>query len=432
MDYAKTKEYIRSLSKSGSKPGLERISKLLELIGNPQDKLKFVHIAGTNGKGSVTAMISSSINAAGYKCGAFFSPYVNDVRECFRISGKKPTQANTAAAFSYVKQFADTMEKEGEAPTEYEVITAAALHLFRMAKCDIVCLEACMGGKLDVTNISNSTLVSVITQIEIDHTRFLGESISEIAAHKCGILRKNGICVSSPEQLPEALDTISYECRKHSCRLILPDTTDYEFVVLPSGPFKQFFYKNIEFNLSMIGKHQINNALTAIETLFALRSLGFDISDHALSKGVSSAVLAARVERISKKPLVLLDSAHNFSGITALCNVIDEIGCKNIRVVMGMLADKEYEKCIAMLAERSKKIYAVAPQNPRALSGEALAESAAKLGCDSASFVTLEGAFDAAAEELKSDEALIICGSFYVSMILRDRAINYFSGGLFQ
>lgn len=431
MDYAKTKEYIRSLSKSGSKPGLERIKKLLELMGNPQDKLKFVHIAGTNGKGSVTAMISSSLNVAGYKCGAFFSPYVNDVRECFRIFGKKTTQANTAAAFSYVKQFADIMEKDGDTPTEYEVITAAALHLFYTAGCDIVCMEACMGGKLDVTNISNSTLVSVITQIEIDHTKFLGDSIAEITAHKCGILRENGICVSSPKQLQEALDTISNECRKYSCELIIPDITDYEFVILPSGPFKQFFYKNIEFDLSMIGSHQINNALTAIETLLALRRFGFNISDHALSKGVSSAVLFARVERISKKPLVILDSSHNFSGIKALCDVIDELGCKKTRILMGMLADKEYEKCIAMLAARSQKIYAVTPKNPRALSAERLAAVAALLGCDSESFFTLDGAFHAAVEDLKQDESLIICGSFYVSMILRDKAINYFSGGLF-
>ncbi len=431
MDYAKTKEYLKSLSGAGSKPGLERIRKLLELMGNPQDKLKFVHIAGTNGKGSVTAMISSTLNFAGHRCGAFFSPYVNDVRECFKIRGKKPTQSNTAAAFSYVKKFADSMAKEGDAPTEYEVITAAALHLFKTAGCDIVCMEACMGGKLDVTNISNSTLVSVITQIEIDHTKFLGESIAEITEHKCGILRENGICVSSPRQLTEALNTILVQCRKHSCKLIIPDTDDDSLIVLPSAPFKQFSYKNIEFDLSMIGNHQINNALTAIETLFALRAFGFNLPNHIISKGVSSAVLAARVERISKKPLVLLDSAHNLSGIKALCEVIDELGCKNTRVVIGMLADKEYEKCIALLAERSRKIYAVTPKNPRALPAEELAAAVSQLGCDSSSFITLEGAFDAAVKEIKKDETLIICGSFYVSMILRDKAINYFSGGLF-
>ncbi len=431
MDYAKTKEYLKSLCGIGSKPGLERIRKLLELMGNPQDKLKFIHIAGTNGKGSVTEMISSSLNVAGYRCGAFFSPYVNDVRECFKISGKKITQSKTAAAFSYVKKFADVIAKDGDAPTEYEIITAAALHLFQLSGCDIVCMEACMGGKLDVTNISNSTLVSVITQIEIDHTKFLGDSIAEITEHKCGILRENGICVSSPNQPSDACDTILKECNKHSCKLIIPDTDDDSLIVLPIAPFKQFSYKNIEFDLSMIGSHQINNALTAVETLFALRNLGFNIPDSAISQGVSSAVLAARVERISKKPLVLLDSAHNHSGIKALCDVIDELGCKNARVIIGMLADKEYEKCIALLAARSQKIYAVTPKNPRALPAEELAAVASQLGCDTSSFITLEGAFDAAVKEIKKDDTLIICGSFYVSMILRDKSINYFSGGLF-
>ncbi|MBP0989895.1 MAG: hypothetical protein J5874_01770 [Oscillospiraceae bacterium] len=428
MNYTKTCAYIKSLSKSGSKPGLERIKKLLELIGNPQKRLKFVHVAGTNGKGSVTSMIFASLTKAGFKCGAFLSPYVNDVRECIKISGKKTSQKDTSAAFSYVKKFAEIMERSDEAPTEYEVITAAVLYLFDKENCDIVCLEACMGGLLDVTNVSESTLVSVITQIDIDHTYYLGNTIEKITRHKCGILRFDSICVSYPYQNPKALKIIESECKRLSCDLVIPDRKDVK--ILSAGLYRKFTYKNIDFSLSMPGEIHIYNAITAAEALFSLRSLGYSIPDSAVSSGISSTKLEARLEIIYNKPIVMLDGAHNFSGISALCSVLDELKCKNKRVIIGMLCDKEHEKCINLVAKHCSKIYTVSPKSPRALPGETLAAEINE-SCSVESFVTLDGAFDAAVSDLKKDEALIICGSFYVSMILREKAINFFAGGMF-
>ena len=303
MNYEEALSYIHSLLVFGSQPGLERISELLEKLGNPQNKLKFIHVAGTNGKGSTCTMLSSVYKQAGYKTGLYTSPYIVDFRERMQIGGEYIPQDTLARLTKRVK---DT----GVVVTEFEFITALAMLWFLEENCDIVILEVGLGGRFDATNIIKAPLCSVIMKIDYDHTAILGDTIEQITAEKCGIIKDNAPTVSYPLQEPAALNVIV----EHNAHTVVPNLNNLEIV---SSGIKgnSFIYNGAEYSTKLIGQHQVYNAITAIE---AVNAAGLKVSQADIVTGIKNAQIPARMELISENPLVFLDGAHNPNGAEAI------------------------------------------------------------------------------------------------------------------
>ena len=420
-------DYFRSLAKFGSRPGLERVSKLAELCGRPDKKLNIIHVAGTNGKGSTVFSVAAVLTAAGHKTGCFMSPYVLDPRECILIDGTPITGEQFDAAILAVKPFADMMADDS--PTEFELQCVAALKFFCDSGCDTICLEVGMGGLLDATNFIGTPLLSVICAISIDHTAWLGENISEIAAHKCGIIKDGGVTVAYPVQDPDALDVIEKTAAIKRNPLIIPDVSAVSDLTFDSLNRASFCYKGLKLSLSMPGEHQLYNSLTVIEAALALRTAGFAISDTNITNSINSVSLPARVEILDipqnadfPAHRVIIDAGHDLQGVEALCSVLDSMNFERPPIaVAGMLADKDYTACAALLARRSRKIFAAAPNSPRAVSAEAFAQGAKCSGgpCEVVCCDDIFASLAAARAELQPNDTLLISGSFYIAMELR-------------
>ena len=289
MNYNEALNYIHSLLVFGSKPGLERISELLNKLGNPQDDLKFIHVAGTNGKGSVCTMLSNIYMKAGLKTGLYTSPYVVDFRERIQFNGEYIEKDILAELCKQVKN-------TNVVVTEFEFITAMAMLYFKYKKCDIVILETGLGGRFDATNVIKENLASVITRIDFDHTAYLGDTLEKIAMEKSGII-KNGPTICYPLQEKQAEETI----KAYSKKFVLPNTDNLE--ILNSDDFgNRFIYNNEEYKTTLSGEHQIYNALTVIETV---KTAGVSVSQNHITEGIASASIPARLEVISEKPLVV-------------------------------------------------------------------------------------------------------------------------------
>ncbi len=416
-------EYFASLGKRGSRPGLERVTRLAELCGRPDRRVKLVHVAGTNGKGSTVSAVAAALTSAGYRTGAFMSPYVLDPRECVTIDGRALSRDEFDAAMLGVKQLADTMQDDP--PTEFEAQCVAALKWFAENGCDFVCLEVGMGGLLDATNFIEKPLVSVICALSIDHTAWLGDTIEQIAAHKCGIIKPDGVTVAYPIQPDGAMRVIRETAAQKRSRLVVPERSSVTGLRRDALDRFSFGYKGLELALSMPGEHQVCNMLTAAETLFALRDAGFAISNENITKSINALSLPARAElRMIGKRRAIIDAGHDLQGVSALCAVLDSLGLEKPPVaVAGMLADKDYRSCAALLAERCRSIHSAPPASPRALSGEDFAEAVREAGGDCAvtAHPDIYAALDAALRELDEEDTLLVCGSFYVAMRLRER-----------
>lgn len=420
-------DYFYSLSKFGSRPGLERVSRLAELCGRPDKKLNIIHVAGTNGKGTTVYSLSAILTAAGYKTGCFMSPYVLDPRECLLINGIPLTREQFNDAILAVKPYADSMEADG--PTEFELQCVAALKYFYDQGCDTVCLEVGMGGLLDATNFIDTPLLSVICAISIDHTAWLGESVAEIAAHKCGIIKEGGKTVAYPVQPDDAMQVIHATAAARHNLLELPDLSAVSDLTYDTAHRASFSYKGLSFSLTMPGEHQLYNALTVTEAALALRNTHIEISDKNITDSINSTHLPARVEIIdlpaaNTAPVrrVIIDAGHDLQGVEALCSVLDSMQFDRLPVaVAGMLSDKDYTACAALLAKRCRSIHAAPPKSPRALPAEsfAAAAEAAKANCCISCHGDIFTALAAAEAELLPGDTLLISGSFYVAMELR-------------
>lgn len=420
MNYEETLQYIHSLLRFGSRPGLERIRMLLAALGNPQEKLQFVHVAGTNGKGSTTSMIAAALSRGGYRTGQYISPYVVEFRERMQIDGEMISSEELCALMNRVRPAIEAMAAREEIITEFEAITAAALLWFYERGCDIVCLEVGLGGRFDATNVIPTPAASVICSISLDHTEVLGNTLSRIAMEKCGIIKPGGITVCYPLQEPEALAVIMEHTAKRGNPLIIGNFASAEILeetVLGS----RFIYRGLEFRLQMAGLHQVANAVTAVETLFALRQRGYALPDSAIQQGLRSVRFPARMEVLSERPLVVLDGAHNLSGIQALERVMASAGGRSVRAVMGMLSDKDYRASVRLIAPRCKRIAAVRPENPRALDPQVLSELAQKFCPETAAFEDYDAAIAYIMEGLGEEDALFICGSLYLAASMREK-----------
>lgn len=380
MTYQEAKEYLEEITKYGSVLGLDSIRELLKRLNNPQNNLKFVHVAGTNGKGSTVAFITSILRAAGYKTGRYTSPSVFSYREKIQVNGSDISKDTFAEITLKMKNVIDEMCLDGLShPTIFEVETAIAFLYFEQVSCDVVVLETGLGGLLDATNIVENTLVAVLTSISMDHVEFLGNTLEEIAFHKAGIIKKDAIVVSM-EQSFNAMAVIERKCSEGNNTLLIARKSNVKQIcnVDLSVCFQYKDYKKIE--IGLLGNFQMDNAILSIEAAHALIEKGFNINSEAIRLGLKQAVWPGRFTVIRKEPLVLIDGAHNEAA--AIClkeTILTHFKHKRLMFVIGVFADKDYEKILKITAPLACSILTVTiPDNKRALNGKILAKTAEK------------------------------------------------------
>ena len=424
MTYSNAIEKINSLLRFGSCPGLERISKLLELLGNPQDYLEFVHVAGTNGKGSTCNMLASVLTSASYKTGLFTSPFILNFRERIQIDNNMISEEDLTALTSKVFPFVEQMASNGEIITEFELITAIAFLYFYEQKCDIVVLETGLGGNFDATNVINTTLVSVITSISLDHTAVLGDTLELITAEKCGIIKPSKETVFYKQD--DCVNQIVINsCNKKSNALHFANNTVLE-IVSTSIFGTEFLYNNTLIKMSFIGAHQISNAKTALTTLNVLNRLGFKTTTQNIVDGFAKLYVPARLELLSTSPIIFLDGSHNPDGLKYLSKTIKEyLPNKKILCLIGMLKDKDSITSLDYLQGLFSKVITLTPDNPRALDCHKLLENASDYFDDITAFDNKQDAIKYAMSISNEFDAIIICGSLYLASELRPLILNY-------
>lgn len=401
MNYSETLNYIHSLGNFSLPAGLERIKAVLEKLGNPQNSFKAIHIAGTNGKGSVSCMLSSVFKSAGYKTGTFISPYIIDFRERIQINGEFISENDLVC-------YAEKVKEQGIALTEFEFITAVAFLYFAEKKTDILICETGLGGRLDATNTLDKLACAVITKIGLDHTAILGDTLEKIATEKCGILR-DCPTVTSPCQKKEALDVI----KKNATQLYIPQENELQIISCDVNG-NTFIYKNKEYNIGLCGEYQVENALVAIE---ATNNSGYAIPYNIIYEGLKNARFPARLEIISHNPLVLLDGAHNPDGAMVLERELSRYSGK-ITAVIGMMKDKNVDEVLKLTLKHCKSCVAVSvPDLPRSMKATELCEYGGKYcSCETAG--DLQSAI-ALAKEKSGGEPIFIFGSLYLASAIR-------------
>lgn len=360
MDSKEILDFIYRKRDSKPKLGLERIKKLLEYLDNPQDKLKIIHIAGTNGKGSTTTMIANILKLSGYKVGKFISPFIVDFCERIQINDEYIKNEEIKRIIENIKDIINKMEQEGDAPSSFEIITAIAFVYYFENNCDYVCLEVGMGGRFDATNVVKNTLVSVITLIDYDHMNFLGNTLEEISFEKCGIIKENSNVISYPLQNNSSKIMIEAMCKIRNCKLVIPNIYNLKILSDNKGAFKySFIYNDIKYDLSLVGKYQIYNALTAIECANVLNKIGIKIDVKNIVQGINTAMIPARLEILKTNPLIIIDGSHNISGATTVKNFIENQNIKHSIGIIGMIKGKQHESFLKIVAPLFERIIVV-------------------------------------------------------------------------
>jgi len=419
MEYQEALSQIEALKTFGIHLGLGRMQALLERLGNPQDcGIQYVHLAGTNGKGSTSAMIEAILRSAGYKTGFFSSPDLHSYRERFRINNQPIPKERFAPLFEQVYGQAQVMVKEGlEAPTEFEISTAMAFEYFYQEEVDWVVLETGLGGSIDSTNVVKNA-IAVITSVGIDHMQYLGNTLSEIAAVKSGIIKPNSHVFCGAKR--EALDVIRHKAKKEQAKLSvlgkdfqvrfrqdfwkdgLPQGQNFDFVA------EQKTFKNLQ--LPLLGRHQIDNAALAVAAVLAI-----GVSEAAIREGLKQVIWPARLEIFSTKPLVIIDGAHNTDGMRVLSDFIKTYFPRQRKVaLLGMLADKEREKALTALLPYLDEVVVARPQNPRAGDWQRLTAIIRQYGLPVTEAEDPVAAIQTALALLQEGDLLLVCGSFYL------------------
>ncbi len=417
--------YIHSLEKFGINPGLERIRALCEMLGNPQKKLKVIHVAGTNGKGSTSTVISNILRKSGYNTGLFISPYVTDFRERIQYNGNMIEKSDLAVCVEMVKNAIENLADKGIQPTEFEAITATAFLYFEKKRCDFVVLEVGLGGRYDSTNIIEAPYVSVITSISLDHTAILGDTIEKIAAEKCGIIKFGAETVAYPFQDECAMEIIRKTCAERCNDLRVPDINKLK-IKDEKLEGTEAEYDGIKFILPLAGKHMIYNTCTAIEAVRSLKRLAVDISEAAIIRGIESSLMPARLELIKKRPVVLLDGGHNEGCAFALADFIRKhLSDRRIVMVASMMSDKDYLSYLSIVAPLADTFIATRVDMPRALSSAELMKNASEFCKNCHDISEPAKAITAAKNIITQDDALIVCGSFYLAGAIRDDLLNF-------
>ncbi len=419
LNYNEAVAWVHGLPRFAKHPGVENTTMLLNRLNNPEKTLKFVHVAGTNGKGSVTMMVSSVLKQAGYKVGTTISPYVINFCERFLINCELASEEKVAKALTAVKN----VVVESDRIVEFDAVTAAAIILFSWEKCDIVCLETGLGGRLDSSNAVKNTLVACITAIGKDHIEYLGDTLDKIAFEKCGIFKNNCNVISYPKQEKSAFDVIEKTAEKCGCTLTVPNIDNLRILQIKNLNNRNLIlngsnasYNNINLEVPFAGEHQIYNATVACEAAYALKKHGFFISDDNITTGIKNTKFPARIEILSKNPLVILDGSHNAQGASALAKTLESAGCNNLIGLMGVLKNKGEDEMMSALCPLFKSVYTINPDEKRGLSAKKLASVAEKYCDDVLPCDDVETALQTALEKAKGHgTGLVICGSLYLA-----------------
>lgn len=418
MNIESTLKYIHQKSYLGSKPGLSRTLSLLEKIGNPHHKLRFVHVAGTNGKGSTSAFLSSILEKSGYRVGLYTSPYINVFNERMRINGQNISDGDLCEIIEFIKPFADSMTLD--APTEFEIITAAAFEYFYRQKCDIVVLEVGLGGEFDSTNIINAPECAVMCAIGLDHTQLLGDTVEKIALTKSKIIKKGTGGVASFEAQDSVLSVIKNACKDAMCPLSVCDFSKLcvkeQNLLYSTFDYKQ--YKDLK--ISLIGSYQPKNACLAIEAVEILKNNGWNIPEKAIYDGLLSAKWQGRFEILGENPIFVLDGAHNPHGAKAAVQSFKELfGSKKINILMAVMADKDVEGVIDELLKVCGTFITVTANNDRAMSSQNLCDLIKSKGADAFSADSIQKGVEMLLSKTSKDCVCAALGSLYFSSEVR-------------
>lgn len=411
MNYKEALDYIHSVNWTFCKPGLERITALCAALGNPQDGMRFIHVAGTNGKGSFCAMTAAILKNAGYKVGLFTSPYIKTFNERMMIDGEMIGEQELADLTAFVRPVADAM---ADKPTEFELITAIALLYFHRHHCDVVVLEAGMGGRLDSTNVIRNPLLSVVTGIALDHTAFLGDTVEKIAAEKAGIIKDarpvlyGGEDTAARRVIADAAAERASAFYEVDYAALTVTRADLSGAVFDFGA-----YKDVKLNL--LGTYQPRNAAVVLTAVDILRDAGLDIPESAVREGLATVVWRGRFELLSVNPPIIFDGAHNAQGIVAAVDSIRHyFGSQKVYVMTGVLQDKDYHAIARTLATVAGRAFVLTPDNPRALAGEDYARLLESFGVPSTAYPSVGVAYAAALAAARADNTPLIClGSLY-------------------
>ena len=410
MMYEEALDYLKTAASRGSVLGLERIKELLRLLGEPQEKLKIVHISGTNGKGSFAAMLSSVLRCSGYKTGSFCSPAMTGVTDSYRINGADISKERFAELIATIKPIAESM---AEKPTEFEVIAAAAYLLFVEEGCDIAVVECGMGGDGDATNLMSAPLLSVITNVALDHCGFLGNTIAEIAGHKAGII-KRGCPVYFGGSDSDALAVISKHAEQLGAPLALYDDSPLSDIKYSLDGIS-FNWNGERFSVPLCGTYQRDNIVNIMCCVDILRNSGLTISTDSLRRGLAETVWQGRFEVMRRDPYVVFDGAHNPDGIARAAESIEMYFPDKVVLLMGVMADKDYKLYTDMLGRFIDKVFTVTPDNPRALDSAALADIFSEKGIPAESFEKLPDGVSAAYSYAKEKSLpMMALGSLYM------------------
>lgn len=396
MKYEEALDYIHKIPKFRRPLGNANLARLLDALGNPQNGLRFIHVAGTNGKGSVSAMTAEILKRSGYKTGLFTSPFLEVFNERIRINGEYISNDELGA---YTERVKNAME-QGDAPvSEFAFVTAVSFLYFYEKKCDFVVLEVGMGGKLDATNVIPDSLVSVICKIGLDHTQYLGDTVEEIAREKCGIIRAGGAVVSYPNG--GVNDIIREYADKNNASLVFAEKA----VHAQNG----FMYKGRKYPLNLKGSYQPQNAGVTLEVINVLREKGIDIPEKAVTDGLGNVHWDARFEFI--KDSVIIDGAHNIDGIRALKQSLLDLK-KDIVLVMAMMEDKDYNACIREILPIAKTVVASEIDMPRCLKAEKIKEIADSMNIPAIVNTNTADAVNTALT-LADGGVVCVCGSLF-------------------
>ena len=467
MNYEECLQYISEIPWTSRKVGLHRIKALLEALGRPDKDLKFIDVAGTNGKGSVCAMLDAVLRAAGLRTGLFTSPHLEKYNERMKVDGKDISDKEFAEVISKVRTAANTLD---ESPSEFEVLTAAGLQWFKKKKCDIVILEVGLGGEFDSTNVIEHKELAIITPIGFDHTAILGNTLGEIASAKAGIITKDCDVICSRQSREgliandyplrevvkskmEILNVISAKCMEMHAKLHIPDTFGFKLISkdIDGQVFKSRYYDE-PLRLNFIGEYQLLNVLTVLEAVKVLNKRGrlnligtsnnkgkqgkninkpgsgkavkknIIISEKAVRKGLETVTWAARFEVLNRNPVFILDGAHNEHGIDAAVDALRWLfGDKKITYILGILSDKNIDAMLLKLYSNAKSFITLTPESSRALAGEKLAERLRGAGFTAVNFDTPKEAVEyALGKASETDDVICSLGSLYLAGTIRE------------
>ena len=411
MNYEEALEYIHSTHWLGSKPGLSRTRALLEKMGDPQKGLRFIHVAGTNGKGSFCAMLSSVLQSAGFRVGRYTSPYVYRFNERISCNGEDIADGELALLCDELRPAADSLS---DPPTEFERITALAMRFFQKKQCDFIVLECGMGGRLDSTNVIEDPVLSVITGISLDHTAFLGDTVEKIAAEKAGIIKPGAPCLFCGED-PAAKSVVEDAAKKrhapfytcpHDARLITAD--------LNKTVFDWHAWHAVE--IPLLGLYQIKNACNVLQAVAILREKGVALSDEAVRQGLMRTVWHARFEVLSRSPLILCDGGHNPEGVAcAVESARFYFQDRKVLLVTGIMKDKAVETMVRLMSPIADEVFCTTPDNPRSLDADAYAAAFHCANVTAHAFPLPKDALEKAVERAEETGAPILClGSLYL------------------